>query len=49
MDLLALSATELRQRIGTKEISPVELLEAAIQRIIALNPATNAITGADVA
>jgi len=49
MDLLALSTVELRQRIGTKEISPVELLEASIQRIIALNPATNAITGADVA
>ena len=49
MDLLALSTVELRQRIGTKEVSPVELLEAAIQRIIALNPATNAITGADVA
>ncbi|MCX7375794.1 MAG: amidase [Alphaproteobacteria bacterium] len=48
-DLLSLPATELRQRIGTKEISPVELLEACIERIIALNPATNAITGTDVA
>ena len=48
-NLLALPATELRQRIGTKEISPVELLEACIERIIALNPATNAITGANVA
>ncbi|MDP3315197.1 MAG: amidase [Devosia sp.] len=47
--MLDLSATELRQRIGTKEISPVELLEACIERIIALNPATNAVTGADVA
>ena len=47
--MLELSATELRQRIGTKEISPVELLEACIDRIIALNPATNAVTGADVA
>ena len=28
-DLLALSSVELRRRIGTKEISPVELLEAA--------------------
>ncbi len=49
MDLLALPTVELRQRIGTKEISPVELLEACIDRIIALNPATNAITGTDVA
>jgi Asp-tRNA(Asn)/Glu-tRNA(Gln) amidotransferase A subunit family amidase len=49
MDVLSLSAVELRRRIGTKEISPVELLEACIGRIVALNPATNAITGADVA
>jgi Asp-tRNA(Asn)/Glu-tRNA(Gln) amidotransferase A subunit family amidase len=49
MDLLSLSTVELRQRIGAKDISPVELLEASIARIIALNPATNAITGADVA
>jgi amidase len=49
MDMLDLSATETRRRIGSKEISPVELLEACIQRIVALNPATNAITGADVA
>ena len=39
----ALSATELRRLIGTKEISPVELLEACIARIEALNPAVNAI------
>ena len=41
--LSALSATELRRLIGTKEISPVELLEACIARIEALNPAVNAI------
>jgi Asp-tRNA(Asn)/Glu-tRNA(Gln) amidotransferase A subunit family amidase len=41
--LLAMSAVELRRRIGTKEISPVELLEAAIERIEALNPAVNAV------
>ncbi|MGE0853031.1 MAG: amidase [Hyphomicrobiaceae bacterium] len=41
--LLALSSVELRRRIGTKEISPVELLEAAIARIAALNPSVNAI------
>jgi len=27
-ELLALSSVELRRRVGTKEISPVELLEA---------------------
>lgn len=41
--LLNLSTVELRRRIGTKEISPVELLEASIARIEALNPAVNAI------
>src|SRR6476660_5868463 len=42
--LLAESAVELRLRIGTKEISPVELLEICIERIGHLNPAVNAIT-----
>ena len=42
-------AVELRRLIGARQLSPVELLEASIRRIIALNPATNAITGADVA
>ncbi|MBU0726298.1 MAG: amidase [Alphaproteobacteria bacterium] len=41
--LLALSAVELRRLIGTKAISPVELLDACITRIDALNPAVNAI------
>ncbi len=45
--LLALSTVELRRRIGTKEISPVELLEASIARIEALNPAVNAIAATD--
>jgi len=45
MSLTALSAVELRRRIGTKEISPVELLEACIARIEALDPAVNAIAG----
>jgi amidase len=40
----ALSAVELRRLIGTKELSPVELLESCIARIEALNPALNAIT-----
>src|SRR3954468_3701479 len=43
-DLLKLSAVELRRRIGAKEISPVELLEACIERIERLNPAVNAVT-----
>jgi Asp-tRNA(Asn)/Glu-tRNA(Gln) amidotransferase A subunit family amidase len=42
--LLALSSVEMRRRIGTKEISPVELLEACIARIAAINPAVNAVT-----
>ena len=43
-DLLALSSVEMRRRIGSKEISPVELLEAAIARIERINPAVNAVT-----
>jgi Asp-tRNA(Asn)/Glu-tRNA(Gln) amidotransferase A subunit family amidase len=43
-ELLALSAVEMRRRIGTKEISPVELLEASLERIDTVNPAVNAVT-----
>ena len=43
-ELLKLSAVELRRRIGSKEISPVELLEACLARIEAINPAVNAVT-----
>lgn len=43
-ELLSLTSVELRRRIGSKEISPVELLEACIARIAAINPAVNAIT-----
>jgi amidase len=46
-ELLALSSVELRRRIGTKDISPVELMEASIARIEALNPAVNAIAATD--
>ena len=42
--LLTQSALELRRRIGSKEISPVELLEACIARIARINPAINALT-----
>jgi Asp-tRNA(Asn)/Glu-tRNA(Gln) amidotransferase A subunit family amidase len=41
--LLAEAAVELRRRIGTKEISPVELVDACIERIERLNPGVNAI------
>jgi amidase len=43
-ELVALSAVELRRRIGTKEISPVELLEACLARIEEVNGAVNAVT-----
>jgi amidase len=39
-----LSAVELRRLIGAREISPVELLEACIERIERLNPFVNAVT-----
>jgi Asp-tRNA(Asn)/Glu-tRNA(Gln) amidotransferase A subunit family amidase len=41
--LTGLQATTLRRMIGAKEISPVELLEACIARIEAIDPAVNAI------
>jgi amidase len=43
-ELLALSSVEMRRRIGTKEISPLELLEACLQQIKEINPAVNAVT-----
>lgn len=43
-ELVSLSAVQLRRLIGTKAISPVELLDACIERIEALNPAVNAVT-----
>lgn len=43
-ELCDLSAVELRQLIGRKSISPVELLESCLRRIEAVNPALNAIT-----
>src|SRR5215472_4267284 len=46
-ELLSLSSVEMRRRIGTKEVSPVELVEASIARIEALNPTVNAIAATD--
>lgn len=42
-ELLSLSAVDMRRRIGAGQLSPVELLEACIARIEALNPCVNAI------
>jgi amidase len=48
-ELARLTAVELRRRIGSKEISPVEALEASIARIAALDGAVNAFAATDVA
>ena len=48
-ELVSLSAVEMRRRIGTKEISPVELLDACLERIEEVNPAVNAVTATCVA
>lgn len=42
--LVTLSAVELRRLIGARQVSPVELLQACIDRIEAVNPYVNAIT-----
>lgn len=42
--LVARPATELRRMIGSKEISPVELLDACIAQIERVNPFLNAVT-----
>ncbi len=46
-DLAARSAVELRAMIGRRDISPLELMDACIARIEALNPAINAIAATD--
>lgn len=43
-DILSQSAVSLRRLIGRKALSPVELLEACIARIEAINPRVNAVT-----
>ncbi|QGZ66021.1 amidase [Paraburkholderia acidisoli] len=47
MDLVELPAPELRKMIGSKAISPVELTEACIARIEALDPYVNAMAATD--
>ncbi|GAB4241083.1 MAG: amidase [Methyloligellaceae bacterium] len=42
-----LSAVEARHLIGTKDLSPVELLESCIERIEAVNGTLNAVTAMD--
>jgi len=41
--LVSLSAVEARRLIGTRDLSPVELLDACVARIDAINPAVNAL------
>jgi Asp-tRNA(Asn)/Glu-tRNA(Gln) amidotransferase A subunit family amidase len=43
-ELCDIGAVELRRRIGSKELSPVELLDSCLARIDAVNPALNAVT-----
>jgi hypothetical protein len=43
-ELVEKSAVELRRLIGSKAISPVDLLEACIARIERVNPFVNAVT-----
>ncbi len=45
--LVELSAVELRAMIGSRRLSPVELLDACIARIESLNPGINAICATD--
>jgi amidase len=45
MDLLTLPAYVLRDRLLRREISAVELLDATLARIAALNPSVNAVVG----
>jgi amidase len=45
--LVETSAVELRRLIGSRQLSPVELLDACIARIESMNPAVNAICATD--
>ena len=46
-DLCDSSAVELRRLLATRAISPVELLDACLSRISAINPAVNAVVTLD--
>lgn len=46
-DLVRLSAIEQRRLIGSRQISPVELMQASIDRMQAVNPAVNALAATD--
>ena len=46
-ELLQKSAVELRRLIGARQLSPLELMEACIDRIETLNPKVNAICATD--
>ncbi len=48
MSLCDLDAVEQRRRIGTKEISPVELLESSLERIEMVNGNVNAVVAMDI-
>ncbi len=47
MDLLTRPATEILAALGRREVSAVELADAALARIAALNPALNAVVAQD--
>jgi Asp-tRNA(Asn)/Glu-tRNA(Gln) amidotransferase A subunit family amidase len=47
MKIVELPAPELRKMIGSKAISPIELTEACIARIEALDPYVNAMAATD--
>jgi amidase len=46
-EILALSAVQQRRLIGRRALSPVDLMQACIARIEALNPGVNAIAATD--
>jgi amidase len=47
MSLVELGAVEMRRRIGTGELSPVEILRACVEQIERHNPAVNAVCATD--
>ena len=46
-DLTSLSAIELREKIGSKQVSPVEVMRSFISQIEKINPAINAVCATD--